>query len=101
MFKSIFQFLFGKGDDKPKPPAVRRFFISEPFTIVCGSPEFIQNAYDNIPYNDGDMVDAFYDRRPRTLYVPYGKWDKDLPDPGLLGHELMHLPEIGGAYHKQ
>jgi len=101
MFKSIMDFLFGKAEPKPPPPPVSRsFVITEPFEIVCGSPKFVQDAYNSFPYNEGNAVDGFYDRQSRTIYVIYGTIHEDLPHPLHLGHELMHLPEIGGAYHK-
>lgn len=87
----------------PSFPA-QAFHVKQPFYIVCadqaditriaveyGMPANTMAAYINI---DGT----------RILYVPWSGYvdvnGKPIPDFDSLGHEVWHLPELGGQWHK-
>ena len=40
------------------------------------------------------------DYETRTAYVDYNVHDKSQPNFAFFGHEVWHLPELGGRFHK-
>jgi len=70
----------------------------KPFTIIVASPEYIQKAWEST----GDMRDVggFFVYATRTIYVEYNIHDHTQPNFEYLGHEVWHLEELGGRFHK-
>ena len=76
----------------------------KPFSIVMGSHDFINQMRQALDPQAGVEVDGFIHYPSRTVYVPYSiKKDdngNDKPDFEVLGHEVWHLPELGGRWHE-
>lgn len=74
----------------------------KPFTIIVLHPNEIDSIatnYFNYP------VIGFYHSKSRTMYVPYGSETNEftnqiLPNMYILGHEVLHLQEVEGGWHK-
>ena len=45
-------------------------------------------------------VGGFYEYETRTMYVERDKWHPERPVFEYFGHEVWHLPELGGRFHK-
>lgn len=43
---------------------------------------------------------GYCDMKHRIIYVQWSDVNKDLPRLETLGHEVWHLPELGGVWHK-
>ncbi|MDO8482646.1 MAG: hypothetical protein Q7S86_02405 [bacterium] len=84
------------------------FSITTPFTIVIEDPMTLRERIQReLGFTNGV---ALFNKKTRTLYVPYAKegsleefdfWDRRMPSLESLGHELWHLPELGGWWHFQ
>jgi hypothetical protein len=73
-----------------------------PFTIIVLEPEKLNSIASN--YFDFPVY-GFYIPHKRTIYVPYSLntnqfTGNKLPDMYILGHEILHLQEIEGSWHK-
>jgi len=73
-----------------------------PFTIIVLEPEKLNSIASN--YFDFPVY-GFYIPHKRTMYVPYSLntnqfTGNKLPDMYILGHEVLHLQEIEGSWHK-
>lgn len=76
--------------------------VVEPFTIVVMPLDELNDLWDKKYPEDHRDVLGFIEGR--TIYVPWERWrwDRDgfpLPVLETLGHELWHLPELGGWWH--
>ena len=90
----------------PKPELPGKVYRVKPFTIVVVDNHILNptNAALKIhphPFN----VDGLYMPGERVIYVRYGFVTNDftgarLPDLTTLGHEVLHLPEVEGSWHK-
>ena len=84
------------------------FHVRSPFTIVIEDPILLRDRIEReLGFTNGV---AMFNRETRTLYVPYEKAGSDeefdilgrrMPSKKSLGHELWHLPELGGWWHIQ
>lgn len=70
-----------------KTEPARMIRVSEPFTVVVLPAEMLINKR------------GYCDRAHRIIYVRYNIGD-DKPDFYALGHEVWHLKELGGCFHK-
>lgn len=75
------------------------------FNITYMSQDKINDLWkqNNVTKYGDAKVEAFFDPRDRMIYIPLTD-NKDIknesmPDLCLLGHEVYHLPELGGAWH--
>lgn len=92
-------------DDRP---------VSESDTIVVEVPAFtvtvmpldeLNELWDELEPGSKFDVWGFAVPSERALYVPWAKyrWDVDgfpVVDLETLGHEVWHLPELGGDWHE-
>ena len=69
------------------------------FTLIVGSPEYVQSMWEA---KTGRIccVGGFYEYETRTMYVERDKWHPERPVFEYFGHEVWHLPELGGRFHK-
>ncbi|GEM_PF-5686916 len=84
------------------------FCVSIPFTIVVEDPLLLrERIYRELGLTNGV---AMFNRDTRTIYVPYASegsedefdiFGRRMPAREPLGHELWHLPELGGWWHIQ
>jgi hypothetical protein len=65
--------------------------IDKPVTIVVRDGEAIGRSMSRETVRGTCLPDV------RWLQVP---WDGDHPDFYVLGHEIWHLPELGGDFHE-
>lgn len=73
-----------------------------PFTIIVLEPEQLNSIASN--YFEFPVY-GFFNPNKRTMYVPYGRKTNEfngnkLPDLYILGHEILHLQEVEGHWHK-
>jgi hypothetical protein len=83
--------------------STKRYHV-EAFDIVCTDTDTINKMYQLYPNTPASRIGGFCDMTARVLYVP---WSMSKDDHGrlkplfeLLGHEVWHLPELGGRWHK-
>ena len=87
------------------PPQVRepikKYRITNAFNLFLYSPEdFVIVSSNKL----GTVVGGYFEFDTRTMHVPYSPYGYDmrsnrLPNFDTLGHELWHLPELGGSWH--
>ena len=70
------------------------------FSIVVGPASYIQDMWEAKTLGDHRDVGGFFDYETRTAYVDVNIWKTDQPDFAFFGHEVWHLPELGGRFHK-
>jgi len=70
----------------------------KPFTVVVASPEYIQTTWESTGRTED--VGGFFVYETRTIYVEWNIHDHTQPNFAYFGHELWHLPELGGRFHK-
>lgn len=83
------------------PPGAKVYQV-KPFTIVALDEKEISNLATNYFKYD---VYGFYLEKERVMYVPFSDQTNvitgnRLPNMYILGHEVLHLKEIEGNYHK-
>lgn len=78
-----------------RPPM--HYTVDKGFDVIVDTPERIQALWEAVG-NDSRDVGGFINYSTRTIYVEYGR--DGLPNFEYLGHELWHLPELGGMFHK-
>lgn len=82
-----------------------RYLLAILFCVCagCASPKRPRMEYVQpfvLVVMDGDTLyprRGYCDQKHRFIYVRY---DGDKPDFYALGHEVWHLPELGGRFHK-
>jgi hypothetical protein len=82
----------------PVPPIT--YTVDRGFRIVVASPADIQEMWETAAPEDRRSVGGFFDYSARTVYVEYNIHDKTQPNFEFLGHEVWHLPELGGMFHR-
>ena len=99
IFKFIKDFITGK------PEPTREYTLLDDVKIVIMEYNELQKKHGLVyPNRKHIKVNGFYDNSNRTVYVHY--WGgKDingnmLPSMEVLGHEIWHLKELGGNWHK-
>jgi len=72
----------------------------KPYTIVSANPRYIQKMYDRFCPDEKRNEWGFYEPATRTIYVVGERWDRSMPKAYELGHEVWHLRELGGWWHR-
>jgi len=83
------------------PPGSKIYRV-KPFTIIALEAGELSDLATNYFKSD---VYGFYLKRERTMYVPFSNrtnilTGNRLPDMYILGHEVLHLKEVEGDFHK-
>lgn len=89
---------------KTLPPSsvdTKQIFKVEGFTLVLKEKEHIRKMVEERLGITNAM--GFFDGATRTLYVPFSgdcdRFNREMPDLETLGHEVWHIPELGGMWH--
>ena len=72
----------------------------EAFRVVVGGADYIQDMWEAKNIGDYRDVGGFFDYETRTVYVDVDVWHEGRPVFKYLGHEVWHLKELGGRFHK-
>jgi len=75
----------------------------KPFKVVLAEDQYIQAMWEASGGNSDVAPDGFIDQQERTIYVPFKNKDihgNPKPDMYVLGHEVWHLRELGGWWHR-
>jgi hypothetical protein len=70
------------------------------FTLIVAEQDYIRKVYAHNYGIDLPRIGGFCDQDARVLFVQYDKFDYGRPDFAVLGHEVWHLWELGGNFHK-
>lgn len=79
-----------------KPTQTRRYNV-KPFTVMVMPVREINKKWQEM--GGQGYVLGFCDSTRRVVYVSYYTRGSELPDLEVLGHEVFHLPELGGGFH--
>lgn len=91
-----------KSNTNKQLPKDATVYNVRPFTIIVLEPEQLNSIASN--YFEFPVY-GFFIPNKRTMYIPYGRKTNEfngnkLPDLYILGHEILHLQEVEGHWHK-
>jgi uncharacterized membrane protein YeiB len=76
----------------------RTYRVICPFTITTGDADYIQAEWVRYGGRSNVTVDGFSRPFYREIYVTCD--NNGIPKLDVLGHEVWHLLELGGAWHE-
>lgn len=88
--------LFVLGCSTPHNP--QKSYAVKDFTLILMDRDMIRKQYKTMYGIDDAYIAGYCDQKARVIFVAYDETGKPMLD--ILGHEVWHLLELGGGWHK-
>ena len=82
------------------PMVPQRQIAVDALTIVVADQRNIRALYRQNYGIDLEYIGGFCDQRARVIFVQWDFYETNHPNFYALGHEVWHLYECGGSFHK-